>query len=42
MVYFAIKKKEKKVPVHRFEKIVSFFKCRPQKYLTRGYLGWLM
>lgn len=43
MVYFDIKKKERKekCPVHRFERIVPFFKYRPQKYLTRDYLGWL-
>ena len=44
MVYFDIKKKKErkeKCPVHRFERIVPFFKYRPQKYLTRDYLGWL-
>lgn len=39
MVYFDILKK---CPVHRFEKILSFFKYRPPKYLTRGYLDWLI
>lgn len=33
---------KKKCPVHKFEKIISFLKYRPQKYLTAEYLGWLI
>lgn len=41
MVYFDIKRERERKKNVLFTDLRESFKYRPQKYLTRGYLGWL-